>query len=93
MEVIYKYTLSVTDEQTLTLPEGSKILSVLEQGNKIVLYALVDVNKANTRSEEDYSIVIVGTGNFINSVKTYTFLGTVKLADGALMFHVLYRAI
>jgi hypothetical protein len=38
---IFKYNLEVTDEQTLKLPPGSRVLSVINQRDNIVLYAFV----------------------------------------------------
>lgn len=79
------------DYQTLDLPEGSKILSVLEQNNTIVLYALVDIDIEST---DVYNIAIKGTGhNFQKELEDYTFLGSVNLVGGALIFHVFYKKV
>jgi hypothetical protein len=85
MRKIYKYELLIIDEQKLVLPRESKILSVAEQSNQIVLYAFTE-NK-NTVDEE-YKIIIHGTGHNASDIENYRFLGTVKLMDGRLMFHV-----
>lgn len=90
MKKIYKYTLQIEYKQTLKLPEGSKILSVAEQNNSIVLYALVNTATENV---EHVSILIHGTGHPADDVEDYTFLGTVKLYGGDLMFHVFYKKI
>lgn len=89
MKTIYKYALLGTTSQNLTLPDGSKILSVKEQNDKIVLYALVDNQKPET---ENYSIIIYGTGQPIDDVFEYgyEFLDTVKVYE-KLMFHVFYK--
>lgn len=93
---IFKYNLEVTDKQTLKLPPGSHILSVMNQRDNIVLYALVWPTE-NKEVYEDVSIRIVGTGHdidfFIPAERFgggYKFLGTVSLHGGALMFHVFY---
>lgn len=93
---VFKYNLEVTDEQTLKLPPGSRVLSVMNQRDNIVLYALVNpINNKNLT--EDISIRIVGTGHDIdffipnpNLADGYKFLGTISLHGGALMFHVFY---
>jgi hypothetical protein len=93
---IFKYNLEVVDKQTIKLPPGSRVLSVMNQRDNIVLYALVHpINNKNLI--EDVSIRIVGTGHDIdffipnpNLTDGYKFLGTVSLHDGALMFHVFY---
>lgn len=88
MKKIYKYTLKPTSEQTITIPSNSRILSVEEQYSNIVVYALVDTTKEEI---EDYYFQIRGTGHDADYLEDYTFLGTVKLHDGQLMFHVFYR--
>ena len=88
LKKIYKYTLQIEDKQTLKLPEGSKILSVAEQNNSIVLYALVNTDTENV---ERVSVIIHGTGHPANDVEDYAFLGTVKLYGGDLMFHVFIK--
>lgn len=91
---IFKYPLEITDDQTIKLPHGARILSAMNQYDNIVLYALISDNEINT---EEVSIRIVGTGYdidfFIPSAVFgggYKFLGTVSLYDGKLMFHVFY---
>lgn len=88
MKVIYKYILKVQDIQDLFLPIESKILSVEEQNNEIVLYALVD---SGAESIERYSIIIHGTGHPADDIVDYNFLGTVKLFNGIGVFHVFYK--
>lgn len=88
MKTIHKYNLKSTDYQELVLPLGSKILSVNEQRENIVLYALVDT--AITQIEL-FSIIIHGTGHLANDVEDYIFLGTVKMMNGSLMLHVFYK--
>ncbi len=86
---IYKYVLKSVDEQTINLPQGYQILSVMNQFDKIVLYALVSDNKKYT---EDVSIKIVETVHDIDfNTAEYKFLGTVSIYNGELMFHVFYR--
>ena len=95
---IYKYSLEIVDEQIIKLPREairSRILFVINQNDKIVLYALVP--DTNTESE-NVSIRIVGTGHNIDFFIPapmfgggYTFLGTVSLHSGKLVFHVFYQ--
>ena len=87
MKKIYKYDLSMKDKQIISLPLNSKILSVKNQYEGIVLYALVDTER---EEQEKHSIIIHGTGHSADDVEEYNFLGTVKLENGRLMFHVFY---
>jgi hypothetical protein len=85
---IFKYTIPVQDKTELKLPVGSQILSVAEQNEEIVVYALTTSNTATRK----VTILVIGTGNPITeNISEYTFLGTVKLLHGALMFHVFYK--
>lgn len=85
---IYKFALSIEDEQILKMPIYSYILSIAEQDNQIVLYAIV--NPMETEKLEERIIRIIGTGHTFTSTEliNMTFIGTVKLHNGALMFHV-----
>ena len=53
-----------------------------------MLYALVDTKETKTK---DVTIIIHGTGHNADDVDAAHFLGTVKLMNGQLMFHVFYQ--
>lgn len=89
MKTVYKYDLEPKDEQEILLPTGAKILSVANQREAMVLYALID---KDIRTEEVFKFVVRGTGHPIDfQVDDYNFLGTVKLMNGTLMFHIFYK--
>lgn len=88
MKKIFKYTLPIIDKQEITLYAGSTILSVENQYETIVLYALVN---DCVRGIEGYTILIHGTGHNANDIEGCNFVGTVKLQGGALMLHVFAR--
>lgn len=80
---IYKYPLEMKDKQVLMLPPGCRILSVINQGGNMVLYALVDI--------ENYkyavNIYIVGTGNPVPpEIDEAAFVATVQ--QGQFVWHV-----
>jgi len=86
MNAIYKYELSGYTLQTVSLPINSTVLSVVEQNQKIVVYAVVDVEQENI---EEIVFLVLGTGEvFDNTIDGYSFLDTVKLSGGAIMVHV-----
>jgi len=87
MMKIFKYTLEVLEVQRLDIPKGSKLLSVEEQYGNIVLYALVDDTQGGLDS---FEIFVKRTGYPADDIENYKFLGTVKLSEGKLMFHVFY---
>ena len=89
MKAIHKYELNGDILQTFSLPINSTILSVVEQHQDIVMYAVADVEQENT---EEIRFLLLGTGQiFDNTLDGYSFLNTVKLSDGAIMVHVFYK--
>jgi hypothetical protein len=81
---IYKYPFVVTDEQTLELPEGAKLLSVQMQFDIPCLWALVDEKALFKRRK----LTVHGTGNPINSTDNQTYLGTIQMREGQFVWHV-----
>jgi hypothetical protein len=90
MKTIYKYDLAIRDDQTVKLPLGAKILSVHEQYGNIIFYALVDKDIEET---DDFYFICRGTGHNADFIEEFGFqyLGTVKLYNGGLMFHIFYK--
>lgn len=87
MKRVYKYPLQITDDQTIKLK--GKPLSVIVQYECAVLYALYD----ETAEEREYKIHIAGTGHPIDDsiIAEYTFLDTIYLYHGNLVFHIFYK--
>jgi len=86
---IYKYTLQPTDVQDLRLPGGSKVLSVLNQRDQIVIYFLV--TPTPTYPHQDWKITVKSTGESIveeEDLSPDKFVGSVSLSGGNLIFHV-----
>ena len=90
MKRVYKYELLPQELQIISLPVDSKVLSVIEQNNTIMMYALVDIEEIEMNK---YYFAIYGTGHNINDgINTFEFLNTVKLNNGTLVFHVFYQS-
>lgn len=85
---IYKYPIDINDTQTLTLPKGSEILSVINQYDNACIYAIVDTE---TKETEEYSLECYGTGHTIRHDSSYKFLGTVAMLGGNFVYHVFYK--
>jgi len=91
MKRIYKYTLEAQTEQKLELPLGSQVLTVKEQRNDAVLYALVNPNE---EKKEVYQVLAFGTGHDIEyDLSDYNFLNSVLLYGGNLVFHLFIKRI
>ena len=94
MKKIYKYPLAATGFQTVSMPIASQVLSVHEQKDHIVVYALVDIpdNGEDTALSTKH-FKVIGTGHSIDTeeIINYEYVGTVKLLGGTLMYHVFVR--
>lgn len=84
MKTIWKFPMTVADEQEIALPYGFELLSVQTQRETPCLWALVDPE--NTE-EELLLVCMYGTGHTITRT-TGAFLGTFQIANGSLVFHV-----
>ena len=83
MKRIFKYKLEIMDDpQEIIMPSHSRILSVIEQNGKPVLYALVE----DEREEQLLNVKIVGTGHPFEYADKWDFVDTVKC--GAFVWHV-----
>jgi hypothetical protein len=85
MKRIFKYELKTKDEQILELPIRSKILSLVTLNNKVYVCAIVDTEQ---KENESYLIAIHNIGHFVGETDDYTFLGTVVLFNGRLIWHI-----
>ena len=102
---IFKHPLKITDAQLVRVPRLHKVLSVIEQNGKLVLYVIFNENDKQT---VDIQVVIVGTGNpcFNGDVEDveqvelmptlrgielpfYKFIGTVSMPPG--VWHVFVK--
>ena len=89
---IFKYTIKETDKQIICLPAGAQILSVIDQGSEIVLYAMVPYPNDFPEVHVEYDIRVVGNGHNVDfSTIDFTFVGIVSLYKGTLTYHVFYQ--
>ena len=88
MRTIYKYTLSVKDEQTLNIPlaEGriDSILCIDAQRGVPCLWAMVDTTYPAT----NVVVSTRGTGHSCAGIKQEMYIGTYQLQYGDIVFHV-----
>jgi hypothetical protein len=95
MATIWKYELKAEDEQVLIMPAGAKILSAQVQNHgfhdAICIWAIVDPNTPSSKLEKR-KFRIIGTGHPFNDADNLTFISTVQMYDGKLVFHVFEAA-
>lgn len=82
---IYKYPLDFAERQTLTLPIGSDLLHVAEQGDLCCLWVRIPEDVIET---EDRVIVTAPTGESpIDDSKIMLHISTVLMDGGRLVWH------
>ncbi len=79
-------------ELRLQLPEGAKILSVANQDDKIVLYAMAD----ETKPKQERVVVLVNTGEALDKPDELCYIGSVQTKNesakrGVYVTHVYVR--
>lgn len=80
---IWKYSLAVSDVQSLSMPAGAKLLDVQMQHNFCRLWVLCDENAPS----ETRHLAIYGTGHSIPA-DPGEYVATFQVADGSGVFHV-----
>ncbi|KQL55941.1 MULTISPECIES: DUF7352 domain-containing protein [Bacillaceae] len=86
MKSIFKYNLKLVLTQNLELPEGAKVLSVANQKDQLVLWAIVD---PKVKEMDDYTVVIGTTGDPLLDTASYMdFIGTVMFDNDTFVAHV-----
>jgi len=86
MKAIWKFGLDIIDVQTVSMPEGAKILSVQAQNGMPYLWAEVDVEA----TPKDRTIEIFGTGHPMRCDMGVSreYIETFQIRGGQLVFHV-----
>lgn len=79
---IWKFPLTVTDEQVIDIPAGAKLLSVQTQLGIPCLWALVEP----TNRKEKRRFFMNGTGHEVDHA--CPFIGTFQINGGILVFHL-----
>jgi hypothetical protein len=82
---IWKYTLNVVDEQTITMQAGAKILSVANQSGVICMWAIVDPSQLTSKR----TFEVIPTGGPMPDKGTREFLGTIQI--DWLVLHIFER--
>lgn len=82
---VFKYEIKPDDYFELKLPKGASILKIMQQYNKIQLWALVD----EFAEKETRRFRFAGTGHLIEEDPSQLqHISTFKVYDGELIFHV-----
>lgn len=87
MLTIHKQTLEITDEQFITVPEGSELLTVQIQNGAPQIWYKCDTEAPKVSKR----IRIYGTGNSITDADDEVYLATFQVYGGSLVFHVFVK--
>lgn len=83
-DTIWKFPLTISEEQKVEMPAGNNVVSVQAIGDEIFVYAIVD-KKAPMWVRRKFKIV--GTGHPMPEEWGH-FLGTVQILGGRMILHV-----
>ena len=83
MKTIHKYELVIDDRTEVRMPQGAEVLSVQCQYDKPCVWAMVDTEQPM----QAHRFVVRGTGHPLTGAEG-TFLATVQMRGGGLVFHV-----
>lgn len=81
---IYKYLVPITDEFTIEMPLGAKILSFQMQNEIPTIWAAVWENS----SIEERSFCLRGTGHDIDMDLVKTYIGTIQMFKHNFVWHL-----
>lgn len=84
MKTIHKFQIEITDSQIVEMPMKAKILSVQVQRHVPCLWALVDTDY----DLENRHIHVYGTGNPMDELAEYVFIGTIQTQESRFVWHV-----
>jgi hypothetical protein len=85
MKAVYKYEVPPTDIFELDLPIGAEILSFQCQRDHPMLWALVDTLQECKITRR---FRLAGTGHSIDPKFNLQYIGTCKMAEDSLIFHL-----
>ena len=92
MNVIYKYPLTLSDEQTVKMPVRGAILSVQKQGHQLCLWVFHDLYNVECGQKEVRTFRVIGTGiQFEEFQDELRFIGTVQ--DGPFVWHIFEKEV
>ncbi len=82
---IFKYTVPVSDDDTVMMPQGADVLSVQTQNGVPVMWAVVD---EKAKPLVPHRFYVRGTGHNMGTAIGHRFIGTFQLSGGSLVFHL-----
>jgi hypothetical protein len=92
---VWKFPLKAQMHQKVTVPRGANVLSAVNQGDDIVLYADIYPERyadPTNMPTEELDVIALGTGHECDhNLASYDFLSTVPMPRDGLVFHIYVR--
>lgn len=86
---VLKFTLGLLDRQTVTMPQGARLLKTHDQHGAIQLWALCPKpGPGEIQAVEQRTFLIAGTGHERADIERAAYVGTVFQHDGHFVWHV-----
>lgn len=86
---IFKYQLAIEIYQTIQMPMGAKVLSAHRQGERLMVWALVDDEQP--KISRVFYVCMTGQEYVWPELEKTQFVGTVLFDDGAFVAHVFVK--
>ena len=84
MRTIHKYPLAIADTVDIQMPDEAQPLYVAAQRGDPYVWALVNTERDMVR----HRFYVRGTGHDCAGTERSSYLGSLQLSDGLLVFHV-----
>ncbi len=88
MRVVWKFPITLDEDQKIAMPKRSRVLCVQMQGVVPCIWAVCE----SLASYESVTVKVVGTGHEIEAEEAWSYLGTVQQGGGAYIWHVFVGA-
>jgi hypothetical protein len=86
-KTVWKYAIPLAEEFEIEMPQGAHVLTVQDQLGTYVLWALVDPTHTPRRRR----FWLAGTGRQIPMAENLSYVATIQLHGGELVFHLFER--
>jgi len=91
MSTIHKFELKITDRQVIEIPGFVRVISVLNQRERLVVYAEVKPQERERKGKVEFAVI--GTGNPMLDGANWRFVGSVSMSNGDLIWHVFQTSV
>jgi hypothetical protein len=81
---VWKFPIDPFDTVSVPMPQGAEVLTAAMQGEVLCIWALVNPDARLI----NHKFAIAGTGHTRHDLEFATYIATVQMLGGAMVFHV-----